>query len=994
MEATLEVGRRGVLRAGERRSWPVELERGEFFRVKVEQRGIDLFLRWLGPGGEELRKVDSPTGDRGTEELIELAEETGLFTLEIAAPEGSAEGEYEIVDEERRAANDSDRQVVEADRSFYRARELYKSGDRAAARTLFEGTLPAWQKAGFDHREADTRDHLCRLYWAEQQTDEALSQCRRALDLYRQVGAARQLAVTAQNTALFELDAGDAPAALLHLREALERFEDEGDRAKVALVLARLGSALYRMGQWRFALDHVHRALDESRALGDEPLEALSLSELGTVLMSLNRPAEALRRFAEADRIYARTHSDKARARTLRGLAEASLQLGELDAAESYLTHALGIQKALGSDRGRASLLNSLAIVHRHRGDLAGARRLLEEALPLSREELHHQGEATILVGLGYLDVLEGEPQRGLELLRQAEVASRDLRDPGTGASARARTAEALYALGRLHDAWSELEPALADVEGLRGEAPRQDLRLDYFAGRQDYFGIAVDVLMALAEREPEGKWTELALATHDRRLARELRESIAADPRSRESLRDPEQAALRRRLRALARLPESRANEAQIDQLIAELYRQDAASVATPPTATTLSLDQIRSELLDPSSLLLVYALGDDASYLWAVSGDGVSSHRLRPRHEIETLVAEFTRQVARPSSGAQRLRRELGQGLGRLLLGPVAAELGERRLVIVADGVLQTLPFAALSLYGSDEADRFLIEDHEITLVPSISLLASLRQREASRSRPRGGAVIFADPVFEADDPRFLQVLGRKPPQPDPAAVAEVGEAFRGSGLGRLEGTRVEGEAVFDAVGHRTALFFEGFDASRKMLEATPLDKYRVLHFATHAIQHRDPELSGLVLSLLDERGRSEDGFLRAFEIADLDLASDLVVLSACETANGELMEGEGTLGLAWSFIHAGASRVVASLWRVGDRPTARLMDHFYQGFFELSMTPAAALRRAQLAVLRQPESFPADWAGFIIEGDWRYFEDSSADRSAHHQPRRRDE
>jgi CHAT domain-containing protein len=163
--------------------------------------------------------------------------------------------------------------------------------------------------------------------------------------------------------------------------------------------------------------------------------------------------------------------------------------------------------------------------------------------------------------------------------------------------------------------------------------------------------------------------------------------------------------------------------------------------------------------------------------------------------------------------------------------------------------------------------------------------------------------------------------------------------------------------------------------FDASRKTIFDAGLEDYRVLHFATHGfVSSRFPELSGLVLSLVDRNGDVQDGFLQAHEISGLKLRADLAVLSACRTALGQEIRGEGLVGLNRAFMMAGVPRVVASLWPVADRATAELMQRFYTALLKQHATTADALRQAQDSLRREPRwSAPFYWAGFTLQGEW---------------------
>jgi CHAT domain-containing protein len=207
-------------------------------------------------------------------------------------------------------------------------------------------------------------------------------------------------------------------------------------------------------------------------------------------------------------------------------------------------------------------------------------------------------------------------------------------------------------------------------------------------------------------------------------------------------------------------------------------------------------------------------------------------------------------------------------------------------------------------------------------------------------------------------------------------PSELARSVRSFHRDGFGRLVFSDEEADFITGLAPRNSTLKATGFEASRQLVASGELGRYRIVHFATHGlINSEHPELSGLVLSLVDENGKPQDGFLRTHEIFNLQLPADLVVLSACQTALGKEIKGEGLVGLTRGFMYAGAERVVASLWQVDDQATSRLMRHFYRGMLKEGLRPAAALRAAQIEMSRSSRwSAPYYWAGFVIQGEWR--------------------
>jgi CHAT domain-containing protein len=307
----------------------------------------------------------------------------------------------------------------------------------------------------------------------------------------------------------------------------------------------------------------------------------------------------------------------------------------------------------------------------------------------------------------------------------------------------------------------------------------------------------------------------------------------------------------------------------------------------------------------------------------------------------------------------------------LSDLILAPIAAGLTEKRLLIVADGALHYIPFAALPRPGKSEP---MVAAYEIVNVPSASALSVIRNA-GSRRRAQNQVAVFADPVLEPDDARVRR--GPSASAPRRTDRPDVLRAASASGIARftrLAYTRDEAEAIAGVAGRPRSRYAVDFEASRAAALGPDVASFRVVHFATHGlINSATPQLSGLVLSLVDRDGRAQDGFVRLHDIYNLKLNADLVVLSACRTALGRDIHGEGLIGLTRGFMYAGAPRVVASLWDVRDRATAELMSRFYTQLLKRGLSPAAALREAQVSMWREPRwQSPFNWAGFVIQGE----------------------
>jgi len=436
----------------------------------------------------------------------------------------------------------------------------------------------------------------------------------------------------------------------------------------------------------------------------------------------------------------------------------------------------------------------------------------------------------------------------------------------------------------------------------------------------------------------------------------------------------------------------------------------------------------------LDADTLLLEYALGDEHSYLWVVGRDSLRSFQLPKRSDVETAARRFyelltarNRQVKGETDTQRQARLEqaaaqypqAAAALSRMLLGPVSPLIKGKRLLIVADGALQYIPFSALPepLTGKIANPQLgptvnqtslvpLVVRHEIVSLPSASALAVLRRETNGRQAAPNLVAVLADPVFDLRDPRVVRAARskesgaqrqepktagtREPEEAEtvslPASLVEdrltrsAGEVGMSNGaelrFPRLAFSRREAEAIVSLAPAGKGMLALDFKASLQTATDPELAHYRIVHFATHGLLNSEhPELSGLVLSLVDQQGRPQDGFLQLQDIYNLNLPADLVVLSACETGLGKEIRGEGLMGLTRGFMYAGASRVIASLWKVDDVATAELMERLYRDMLAKDLKPATALRQSQIEMWKQKRwESPYYWAAFVMQGEWK--------------------
>ncbi|MGI8502593.1 MAG: CHAT domain-containing protein, partial [Hassallia sp.] len=557
---------------------------------------------------------------------------------------------------------------------------------------------------------------------------------------------------------------------------------------------------------------------------------------------------------------------------------------------------------------------------------------------------------------------------------------------------------------GNLQQALTQIQAAVNIIEDLRTKVDSQDLRTSYFASKQDVYKFYIDLLMQLHKKDPSKGYNAEALHASESSRARGLIELLTE---ARANIRkgvDPqlleEEKRLQLKIEAIGKQIQELSSKPQTETAqenfkkeletfltqrkeLETKIRTSSPKYAALQYPQPLKLPQIQQQL-DKDSLLLEYSLGSDRSYLWAVTPNSIDTYELPKREEIEKAVTKF-RENLQPKTVWDSTAVDATK-LSKIILAPVADKLGKKRLVVVADGTLQKIPFAALTEPGqkgnsSGSEYQPLIVNHEIVNLPSITAIATQRQDLKGRKTAPLTLAILADPVFEANDPRITGKPSSITDNLDLRGQIEQSDLKRGAKnlnrdrWERIKGTRTEADAILKLVPSNNLQAF-GFDANYNWVTNPQLSQYRFVHFATHGFADpNNPELSGIVLSLLDKQAKRADrGYLRLGDIFNLDFAADLVVLSACDTGLGKDVNGEGLVGLTRGLMYAGAERVAVSLWQVNDDGTAELMQEFYTEMLKQGKSPTVALRAAQLKLWQSKWQNPYYWSAFTLQGEWR--------------------
>jgi CHAT domain-containing protein/tetratricopeptide (TPR) repeat protein len=760
--------------------------------------------------------------------------------------------------------------------------------------------------------------------------------------------------------------------ALRLLYQALRLSLATGNAHGAAQAYALLGTAAAAAGHYETARCNCTAALERFENIGDTDSAAAALNTLGFISIQTGEVEAALEYYRRARSAYASAHDWWGEPVAITGMGKAlTAQQRYAGLLSLYQAKLLLAQKARNSDL-EASAQNDIAGVYQRDRQYQKAEALYLRSLAGFRGAHNPWGEGNTLISLAQLYTQEGKYQQAISLLESARPLKEKAHQPEDLAKLDYELAYIYRRLGRLEDSLRAIRRTIDIIESQRMNVAKFESRAAYFASVHKYYGLYVQILMLLHGQDPQRFPAAKAFEASEKSKVRSLLDWLAGSAGQRVQCEDV--------LRSEAQTTEA----ADIPSV-----ESPAPSAAAAPT---LSLAEIQAQINDDDTVLLEYALGDEKSYLWAVNRQQILSYDLPGERQIQELSRGLRNAVVarqpRIEKNAEYLAR-IGKAdadydryaatVSRLLLGPLQLQ-GVKRIIIVPDGPLQYVPFAALFQGGgSRRARTILIGDHEVITLPSASALTAVRRTVEHRARPAAIAAVFADPVFERTPFRAVQ-RGGDPAErrSDPTFTART--AWRGAHPGskqipRLLGSRREAEAVRKNLGPDGVFVAEDYAASRETVLHHPLANYRIVHFATHGVlDESHPERSGLILSLFNSKGEPQDGYLRLSDIYDLKLSADLVVLSSCDSALGRDLASEGIIGLPSGFFRAGAKSVIATLWKVDDAATAELMTHFYS-HLRRGEIAAAALRNSQLELLRDERwRHPYYWAAFVFQGDYR--------------------
>lgn len=838
----------------------------------------------------------------------------------------------------------------------------------------YQASLEIWERNGGPYEQAAALEALGYGYLSQQDPQAALPVLQRALPLAEAAGDLERQAHLISDIGSAQYFGGHPSEALDTYQKALALSRAVGDQEVTRSVESNLGALYHLKGQLQKAVDMYTRLIADSPPSDQGKLHY----NLGSVYLNLGEPEKALKNYELSRQSFLRSGDRGQEVNALTGIGVAHQRMGDPQAAFAFLE-----QARRGLAKPSWNILHNLGLARYTAGNPTEALPLLEQALKIARESHTPEYEALTLLALGSVQRDLRKPDLAAAQLSQAISLGKSIDSPAIVAPALLQRAILRRDQGRLAAARQDAEQALEIVESTRQSIAGQQIRTSFFATRRSFYDFYIHLLLDLDRARPGERYGALALWASERSRGRglldlltegriDVAQGLPSDLRQREGDISDELARVQSALRA-GDLPAARARELQagIERLEERRQQLDWEIRARNPRyaeiryPTPLKLEEIQRRVLDGDTALLEFALGEKGSTLFVVTREGLSHFPLPPAQAIAEQVRRLRPTLERESLRSRRDYLESAFQLYQVLLAPASRILaGKADLLIVPDGALYYVPFEAL--LTEPPGDRgyrdlpYLLRRFSIAYVPSASVLAELRE-------PRGEAPLASREQVAAFAP-FANAGGASTGQDTTRGISRDPS---GNLYAPLRASLREVSAIAGLYPGKALSFFDG-RATKTELKTNPaVSGARRLHLATHAeTDEVHPESSALVL----RPDGGSDGMLRVDEIFNLKLSADLAVLSACRTALGKEVTGEGLVGLTRAFFYAGVPSLVVSLWNVVDGPTPDLMLDFYRDLDRLHHK-ARALREAKLAMIGHGTySHPAYWAPFILFGEPR--------------------
>lgn len=841
--------------------------------------------------------------------------------------------------------------------------------------------------------------------------DDALNYYKQSLAINILLKDISQQIINLINIASIHIDAGQTKESLESLEEALLLSKKINQSSSEIIILEKIAT-IYTISDPQKSLEYLFEALKINEKNPSQQSEGIILNEIGSVYLFSKYPEKALDYYLRSLEIFISLNSLIDQSSVCNNIGNAYIALKKHTKALDFLNKSLSLSSKLKFHDQESKRLNNLGICYRELGNLEKSEVFIKEALDLAKKEEDKIGELDYLCSLAYTYYAQ-------EKYVEAEsIATKCLPIAEYLFSSKAKL-QCLFILGKIYLQQKKYEKTIESVDEALlildsniTNLKLDDLRIAYSSYLQDFCELAITTYVMLGNVTKNRNYylSALELSEYSRNrsfieLINEKKLLEAENQTSKDLLSEKQNLlnVLNYKILHFRNILNTKRSESEqvsvrieIDNLVKKIGLIESKILKSSTKYNSLreirkfSVEDIQKKVLDTESVILEYFVGKYETYLWFVTNTSVSLYTLPSKGQIEEVAIEFfdlSRNLRENSQKKQKQRYiELSKSLTRMLLLPIAKEIIGKRLIIIPDKVIHFVPFGILPSpngierkFNSIYMDPLIVKN-EIVILPSSSVFILLREREIEQKSFAKTLAVVADPVFNKDDVRVSGTVLNIEKLKTEESETNYFNYFDRQDLNliemsRLIYTREEAKRIKMEMGDSEVELFLDFDSSLENL-INKLSSFKALHFSTHAlINSKHPELSGLVLSLVDSNGKDKRGFLTTNEIFNLKLRAEFVVLSACKTGTGKQASGEGIIGLTRAFFYAGTKCVIASLWNIEDAATCELMTNFYKFLLKNKSTPSDALRNAQILMLRNKKyQYPFYWAAFQAHGEWK--------------------
>ena len=824
---------------------------------------------------------------------------------------------------------------------------LYEEGKRFRSSGEYSESIESFQQAIDLAKETGSKEHELKCLRQMSVTYFELNNLQRyfsfnkdALNIAQNINHRKEEGNCLYNVGLYYWKLDNYSKALncfegaLKIALALKNIEDE------SACLTNIGGIYVKIGNYNKALEYLAKALTIDKQLGDNVYICMDLNNIGTTFRT-------------------------------KGLQSGNKE--DFHKALDYFKDCLKLIKKVRDKRTEVEVLNNIGTVHTDLENYNEALKYFESSYEMAEEIKDVEMMGMILNNIGIVHYNQGNYEKSTEYNQKAIDLALGIEGEQILWEAYLEIARAYEKQNKFMEALKNYEESIRIIENIRSKIELEELKARYLGTdkRIDAYHNLIHILVTFPQSHRDEEYKQEAFNYLERAKARAFLDSLELSnvKMSRGfdfKLQDKEKELMKDISKLYAKLlaaelsteeksvidEQLKSKENELNSLKREM-RTKSPEYANLIYPENITLDEAQRELLDSKTAFFAYCIGKEYSYAFVITKKDFRIFSLPIRENIQKQVSGYLKVI----SDKENRNFKLGYELFKTLVLP-GLDKNMKSIIFIPDDILHFLPFGTLLTHK--EKRDWLIKDYKIAYAPSISSLREIIQRKKSNGpKPRMDILAFGDPFFgpwEAGE--------------NGSDIFQNYYSSNAFNFFRLKYSGFEIDKISSLFKNRKRKIFRREEANKEQLINHNLDDYKIIHFATHSIiDEKIPDRSSIVLSI--DENLTEDGFLLMREIYNLELNSDLVTLSSCQTGLGEFIKGEGIEGINRAFFYSGASSVLMSLWAVNDQASYQLMERFY---FHLRSSESimSALRKAKLEIIDSNAlSHPYYWAGFIVSG-----------------------